>query len=488
MGSCGDGPNDCGCGGTCSGSATPPGPQALTQASPSTGHASSPDSCGGSCSGTCDDCTERGRVGALNWGRLQADATAGLSEFWRQAIIADTLLRTNGETLPPEVLPALSQLVPAFEITRFPINSAAPAFGGRVPRIPPGSPIGTLHRLNPFFVGTLDSHAPRSEDLWDGMPWAAPSVFRSVETLLGDQYSAIHDPPVLPFWCADAGGAAAPPFAVASDDLYPDPADGDAPECVSLWQNTFYSDGKGSCAIGRVLVGCEQKKPCKKSGEECLINKAKDGCECASRYPPPDSPYECCCCVDDVYVDDSPNPHAWRSLGELGKKRVGQAFKVVAKLKHKGKSGRICKCTMTWSEYANQTYDYKAPDGKMEKRPGNKWNSFSDKKWSEAYGDKKDKDLACADKTVEFSIDEPGPSLPITGGTWEIWIEICVRSCEQADCKCEHKEKCVKLHQVVKQTGNNVASADMQIDRYQDGTQFKGDEVKAPPGGWHSDR
>ncbi len=271
-------------------------------------------------------------------------------------------------------------------------------------------------------------------------------------------------------------------------DPHPVPAAADASECVSLWQDTFYSDGMGSCAIGRVLVGCEQKKDCKKADEVCKINEAKSGCECAPRYPPPESPYDCCCCVDDVYVDSSPDPHKSRPLGEGRQKRVGQAFKVVAKLKHKGKSGRMCKCTMTWSEYANQQYDYRTPDGKLVKRTGETWNSFSDKKWNEAYGDKKDKDIACVDKTVEFSIDQPGPSLPIVGGVWEIWIEVCVRSCEQADCKCEEKEKCVKLHQVVTQTGSNEADAVMQIDRYRDGTKFKKDEVKPPGGGWRSDR
>ena len=321
------------------------------------------------------------------------------------------------------------------------------------------------------------------------MPWSTPAVFRRVEVLLGDPFSSLLDPPVLPFWCPDAGGAAAPPFAVASGDPYPDPADADAPECVSLWQNTFYSDGKGSCAIGRVIVGCEQKKDCKKSGEECLINKAKDGCECASRYPPPDSPYECCCCVDDVYVESNPSPYPGKTFGDVGgNQRVGNEFKVVAKLKHKGKSGRMCKCTMTWSEYANQTYDYDPPGGEREKKPGNTWNSFSDKKWDASYGDKKDKDIACADKTVEFSVDQPGPSLPIEGGVWEIWIEVCVRSCEKADCKCEHKEKCVKLHQIVTQTGRREADPVMQVDRIRDGTKFKGDEVKAPEGGWPSER
>ncbi len=104
---CGVGGGDCGCAGTCRGGPAGAAPPA------------SEGPCGGTCGGKCDDCADRARAGALDWGRLQANSNWALSEFWRQATIGDTFSSTTGENIPLPLLPLMSRIDPLATITRF---------------------------------------------------------------------------------------------------------------------------------------------------------------------------------------------------------------------------------------------------------------------------------------------------------------------------------------------------------------------------------
>lgn len=237
-------------------------------------------------------------------------------------------------------------------------------------------------------------------------------------------------------------------------------------------------------------VGCEEKKDCKTAGEICKPNDDKTGCDCGPIYPPSEAD-ECCCCVKSVKVKKrgpgTPDPKMWTSFPSDGYWRVGHQFIVEAVLTHTGKRGKICQCKMTWAEYANQRYT--PPKGKSNNLPGKKWNTFPDGKWDREYGSKLVGEWV--EKTVEFTLDKPGPSLPIPGARWESWIEVCVRSCENATCKCKKKQRCARLHQVVRASSDGTTPATMDIDdNVGDGPEDDknySDDIDPPEGGWHSD-
>jgi hypothetical protein len=339
--------------------------------------------------------------------------------------------------------------------------------------------LAALNLTVPFYVANAGLERGSGTEVYDReYVDEPPSVFRSGESF-GEGGMLFDQQPDYTFAFANAGDAVDAKPDLLRGNPYSDPSDADGAECISVWRNTFSKGKGGNYAVGRELVGCEQKKDCKKSDEVCMVNKKKGACECSPRYPPPPEEYPCCCCVDRVYIKEN-NPRLPIPIGDGKLERLGQRFTVKAKLKHKGHPGKKCKCTMTWSEYANRDYDYKGKSGAL---LGERWNSLPDGKWSENY--ESEDDVGCYDRTIECATDSPGTGVHAKKPhTWEIWIEVCVYSCDKADCHCDNKKKCARLHQVVRQPGSGGGTADMEVN---DGDVFKDDIVDPPtesPGGW----
>ena len=137
-GSCGGSRGDCGCGGSCGGRSPGPDRPALAE------------HCGGSCGGKCDDCGDRTRAEAIDWGRLQANSNQGLTDFWRQATIGNTFLRTTGEVLPAPILPLVDHLVPDFRMKRFRQSEGASWFSGTMPHSSLGRDFAQTQDVVPF--------------------------------------------------------------------------------------------------------------------------------------------------------------------------------------------------------------------------------------------------------------------------------------------------------------------------------------------------
>lgn len=152
MGSCGGGASVCGCGGSCGGAPSPPAASGHDSDAPVALDPHHTGSCGGRCSGKCNDCLEGKRVTGLNWGRLQANATPGASEHWRQAIIGDTFNRTTGEVLPFPILPVMSQLAPTVQIDGYQPSAMPLRLTGTMPSGTPPWEHVQVHEVLPYYV------------------------------------------------------------------------------------------------------------------------------------------------------------------------------------------------------------------------------------------------------------------------------------------------------------------------------------------------
>jgi hypothetical protein len=450
--SCGGEGDACECGGTCGGSVS---------TTPGEGNSGTwPTDCSGTCDSGCDNCLERKRVTGLNWGKLQADSGSGMSNFWREATIGHTFRRATGENLPSPLLPVVSGLGPDTMVTRFegppelprlevgvdfwrPIESLSASFGEGVE-----TGIRSRESLTPGVAWWQPALGARSGmDEGDGGQWA--DLMASGGQQEASEEGGTH-------WLQSPSRFPTSPAAIVNSDSAEDPHAGEA----GKWVNKMGEPVLAPYGTPTFWLTVDHWEP-----------------------DPPPEPSVCCCCVKDVYVDSRPDPHARQVFGDVGDiQRVGNAFKVVAELKHSGK-GEVCKCKMTWEEYANQRYN--PPGGKKRTLAAETWHKFSDPKWDAQYANR---DVECSNRKVEFEVDTPGSSLPIQLGVWELWIQVCVSACDNAECKCDPKEKCVHVHQVVTEEGPRTALPVLSADRIRDGTKFKADKVKPPPkeppGGW----